>query len=345
MKTKVALIELFNYHSEVLYSHIKFLKDANTEIIVFVDESSRKAMSDLGLNVDTYFFDFNKFSSLLALRTFIIKNNFDKVIVNTLQGSRALKFSILPFPKRIKFVGVLHNTSKLETSFGQKIISKCINRFFLLAKYVSVPENVSANIEVSYFNPCYFANYENRELSKGDEIWMTIPGGVSLRKKDFDFLIKLAQHPMLKENVRFVLLGNIKRDNGPELYEKLKEKNLLDRFKIFDSFIPNELFHSYIQQSDYLMPLIHPNTPQGEKFTKNKISGTFTLAMGYGIAMLCHKMFENIEGFEYSTLYYESLDQCVGLINSNEKSTVVNRADYEDDRNRYLSFIGLSAKI
>lgn len=338
---KVMLVELFSYHSECLYSQIKFLRYANVDLTLVVDERLKKIVEELELGIDILTFDFKKFSSLLKLRQLILKNGIDLVILNTMQGSVALKFSLLPFPKRIAIVGTLHDTSKLESSTGQKIISCRLNRFYTLSKYIRIPNIDNREFQSVYFNPCYFKEYEVEPLDKKDDIWITIPGSISLKRRDYDVLVKIAKYNKLNRQVKFILLGNMKKQDGEQLWEKIGKEGVKNRFITFDQFIPDSTFHSYLKMSDYLLPLIHPDTPAAKQYVQNKISGVFPLSQAYAITMLCHQMFSAVEGFDYPALFYQDVDQCVELINGLKKAEDFESPAYEEDRDRYLSLIGL----
>lgn len=334
---RVVLIELFNYHSECLFSQVSFLKDAKADVTLVINKKLENIVNELNLGVDLITYDFKRIRSLLKLRSFILKNKTEVVILNTIQGSTALKFSLLPFPKQIKILGILHDTSKLETSLGQKIISSRFNRFYTLGKYVQVLKVKKEKYKTTFFNPCYFSDYKIENLNKGNNIWITIPGSISFKRRSYDVMIDLAKNRGLAENVKFILLGNIKKEDGPQFLDKIVREGLEHRFIVFDQFIPGRLFFSYLSQSDYLLPLIHPETPAAKQYTRNKISGIFPLSQALGKTMLCHKMFAMVENFEYPKCFYNSIDECVSLITDSKKDSTFILPNYEEDKARYLS--------
>ena len=336
---RVVLIELFNYHSECLFSQVSFWKDAKVDVTLVVNKKLENIVNELNLGVDLITYDFKKIRSLLKLRSFILKNKTDVVILNTIQGSTALKFSFLPFPKQIKILGILHDTSKLQTSLGQKIIATRFNRFYTLGKYVQVIKAKREKYNTTYFNPCYFSDYKIEDVNKGDNTLITIPGSISFKRRSYDVMIELAKNRGLAENVKFVLLGNIKKEDGPQFLDIIVREGLEHRFIVFDQFIPGSLFYSYLSQSDYLLPLIHPETPAAKQYTKNKISGIFPLSQAFGKTMLCHRMFDAVEDFEYPKCFYNSVDECVSLITDSKKDSTFVLPNYEEDKERYLSLI------
>jgi hypothetical protein len=61
----------------------------------------------------------------------------------------------------------------------------------------------------------------------------------------------------------------------------------------------------YIQNSDFLCPIIHPNTPSAEEYISNQISGMFNLAYSYQIPLLIHSTYNSIEDLQKSSFFYE----------------------------------------
>ncbi|NMA72737.1 MAG: hypothetical protein GX963_00945 [Bacteroidales bacterium] len=336
---KVVLIELFDYHSECLYSQVAFLKEANVDLTLIVNHKLEKIVRMLDLDVDIRTYDFKKIRSLLQLRRFILNNNFEVVILNTMQGSNILKFCLLPFPKHIKFVGILHDTSKLETSWGQRMIARRFNHFYTLSKYIEVVDN--KKFITTYFNPCYFKKYKTVSLDKGGDLWITVPGSISYKRRSYDVLLEIAKHKDLKENVKFILLGDITKEDGSDFLSKIEKEGIKERFIVFDRFIPDELFHSYLKASDYLLPLIHPETPAAKQYIKNKISGIFPLSQAYGKIILYHQIFEAIKDFDYPALFYNSVEECISLISTPKKIKYYTPPNYEEEKRRYLGLIDL----
>ena len=122
----IALVELFPYHSECLYSQLLFMQ-GHARVVLICDQRLAPVIKTFGQVYDEcVFFDFKEMSSLLKLRSYLIRNKINTVVLNTAQGSLPLKFMLLPFPKRIHFAGIIHETQKLTESFGQRLISRKI---------------------------------------------------------------------------------------------------------------------------------------------------------------------------------------------------------------------------
>jgi hypothetical protein len=249
-------------------------------------------VTHFNIDVDYLFFDFRKISSTFKIWRYIVKNEVNNVIVGTAQGCRALRFFILPFPSRINFCGIIHDTEKILKSRGQKIICKKLDGYYTLAEYIYRPEKKklkSQYIETAFYPFCNLVDLNK----KTNETWIAIPGAVEYQRRDYDFLLTLAKHPALSENIKFILLGNTqKRQESLYFIKKISEQSLEHRFIYFTNYIDAAVFHSYIATSDYLFPLIHPATHDAKNYMKYKISGMFPFAQFYNKTMLATVCFQ-----------------------------------------------------
>lgn len=338
---KIVLIEFSTSHTECLYSQILFLQEAGYHITLICEKKVEQIVLDFMEDITCLFFDFSKFISLFRVRSFLLQQNLDSIILNTAQGSIPLKFFLLYFPKRFRFYGIIHNVHKLETSLGQKIISRKVRSYFVLSKYQYLHIMGSKKLSFNYFNPSFFPAYKNHEkilVEKGDEMWVVIPGTLEYKRRDYNFLIDfLKNFPM--ENLKFILLGNGSKGDGEVIINKVKEHKMERFFIFFDDFVPNNLFQFYLQKADYLLPLIHPETEGSENYTKYKISGIFPLSFAYDIPLLCHIIFKGIEGFEYPAFFYANKHDLWNIFN--QKHTVQHSFPlcFENEKNRYIQFI------
>lgn len=337
----IILIELYSYHTECLYSQILFLKSAGYQVTLVCDKSVEKIVRDFPLEIKIVFYDFSNFISFFSLRSFILRCNFNRVVLNTAQGNRALKFLLQWFPRRIHFFGVLHDTSKLKTSFGQKIISRKVRSYFVLSKYVYLSAPRLKNISIQYFNPSFFPSYVSQEKEvpfKGDTLWIVVPGSLEYKRRDYDFLINFSKNTPLNK-LKFILLGNSNKGDGNEIVDELKKYELDKHFTFFNEFVPNYLFEYYLKNADFLLPLINPGIKNFESYMKCKISGMFPLSFSYQVPLLCHNMFQSVDGFDYPALFYDSDQALCEIIVEGKPNDIVNKVIFEEEKDRYISFI------
>jgi hypothetical protein len=246
---------------------------------------------------------------------------------------------MLWIPKSIKIAGIIHNTRKLVSSTGQKIISKKIKSYYVLADYMEHSFPQIKGIKQQHINCAYNPSFPKRKLNKAsNEIWVTIPGSIEYKRRDYDFLLTLIEHKEKTQNIKFILLGNSSRFEGPLFIDKIKENGVENNFIWFESFVPNDLFYNYMIQSDFLLPLIHPSTPSANDYLKYKVSGTFIQSQAYSKLMICHQMF-NQPGFSYPSKFYQNAEEFIQILKENKGTKQIVKPDFRTDSKNYFNFL------
>lgn len=338
-KAKVALIEFYPFHSELIYSQLLFLYKSNCTPILICNKQNAINYETIKNFATIKTYDMQKPGSLLRIWYFLLNSKINNVVFNTAQGPSVLKFSLLPFPKRIKFSGILHNTNKLNSSFGQRIITRRVKSYLVLASYMKAYFPQKNKISSIHVNCAYAPSFNNCELIKPEkEVWIGVPGSIEYKRRDYDFLLELASDPSFPENIKIILLGNASKHEGPSFIKKLTEQGLEQKFIVFNNFVPDSQFQCYMKSFDFLLPLIHPTTPSADAYLKYKASGTFIQSSTYSKPMLCHKMF-NTNLFDYSALFYSTSAELINSLKSNRKPSKSQAPVFEQDRSNYYSFV------
>lgn len=304
------IIEAFS-HAECLYSQVLSLKGSGSKVHFIGNSNLKERIEKFGFTSCYYFEskEATKWRTLLKVRNEIISNNSNVVIFNTAQGNFVRAICLLPFPKKIKFVGIMHNAKKFSSSFSQKVISHRIKRYFVLNDYIKENEQLKfPELKLESFYPIFFPDFNMVDIEKpDDEIWITIPGAVESNRKDFKgFFELISKKDAIPKNIKFILLGKCKNISGQglEVINWVKNHNIEDRIKIFTSFISDELFHSYLRRSDYIMPLLQPKQSNYNDFLMTKISGSFNLAFAYKKPLFCYDDFMVYDDFKENAISY-----------------------------------------
>ncbi len=340
---KVCLIELYNMHHECLYSQLLYLRSSGYEVSLVCDFRNANQTDRFSeLTRQIRYDDFRKIKSLFRLRRFLIKEGFDTVIFNTAQSSRVARLLLLPFPRRISFIGTIHNLRKLTDSFDQRIIFRKIKRFYLLAEYL-LPTFISLSgkrdLRAQPYSSSIFPPVKLQTLEKTTgECWIVVPGSIEYKRRDYEFLLDLAGNSALSPSVRFVLLGNATRSEGPSFIQKVKDLKLSEHFVWFEDFVPEETFQAYIQVADYLLPLIHGEKAL-EDYSLYKVSGTFVLAEAFGKILLCPEHFSKVPNFQYKAIYYKNIDHLIELTKVLQPDQITSKIDMNKAREQYISFL------
>jgi hypothetical protein len=115
--------------------------------------------------------------------------------------------------------------------------------------------------------------------------------------------------PLIEKGFRFIFLG--KSDfSHPDVIafnNYLKDAEIEDNVQLFDAFVSAEKFDAYLKETDFIWPMVHPNTPSAAEYFKNQISGAMNVSFGYKIPMFIHQEYaQKWKDFEFAVPY--SLD-------------------------------------
>jgi glycosyltransferase involved in cell wall biosynthesis len=351
----VLVTEFGNSHAELLYSHYRLLKKGDFQPVFFLNEEL-SAMLDKELLPFCVFFS-PKESKWKTLRTLLklLKTYSIQLIIDNSAHSNYLRILSLRllFNPSVQIVGVCHYLYKLKKSISQKIISLKVKRYFVLSERFRQILEQKKTICFETFYPIYFPDYPTINIieKKENEIFIGIAGGVMYERRDYLGLLTFIQTMKAKKGatpIKFIILGNIDKYNGKDFLLKVKEKGLEDYFVFFRGFIEDSLFHNYIKQCDFILPLIHTNIPAQQEFLDGKISGAYNLAFAYQIPLLIHQDFECFPDFQRIAIFYtetsftEILQQMDLQTASTYKAGYQYRKEFEmkEQAVRYLQFIG-----
>ena len=353
---KVAILELDYGHDDCIYSLIRCLREPAREIHLVCHVKLRERTAHFDGIDGHYWADFGttiaqQVRALAGVRSYLIDHHFDIAILNTARGSRVRNLLLLPLPE-MEWIGTAHIANKLFEGTSRKLIARRVKKYLVLNDYIIPHVPLEPGLKVRGFYPVFFPPVNNPFVTKPDgQLWITIPGHVERKKRSYMTLIDQLDVKRLHPDVHFLILGH-GSPSDPDVRavrSALKDRDLESRFTLFDRFLDTQTFHSYVAQSDIILPLIHPREPGFEEYLKYKVSFAFYLAFGYGIPMLCNDAYEGIDDFDASCFYY-SEDRLAERINqvAENQALLRDRArimqsypkfQLEHQRNRLLSLI------
>lgn len=310
---KVAVVELGGSHDECLLSQFYALKSRDCFVLlVTTQEVYVRNLSFHSLIDELRIIQFRKkawtdFMQMRRLNAFFKKEGYSKVILNTAQGAH-IRNLCLSAPKSIEFIGLVHTLKKFEGSFTQKLIHRKIKKYLVLNDYFVERIVPPKGIKVTSFYPLRFPHFDTTIEKKSGEKWITIIGGVENRRKDLAGSITLMK-PLIENGFRFIFLG--KSDfSHPDVIafnSYLKDAGIEQQVQLFDSFVSADMFDAYLKVTDFIWPMVHPNTPSAAEYFKNQISGAMNVSFGYKIPMFIHQEYaQKWKDFEFAIPY--SLD-------------------------------------
>lgn len=347
---KIAIIEIGGSHHECIYSQLEFIKSPDTEITLICSANLENAVSGFEQVNHFHFIEYRKgeWKGAFKIKNILNKNDFDAVVINTAHGKRVRNFLILPFLKKQNFTGIAHNTKKFASSKTQKIINAKVNKYFVLAQYLlkNKPLSTIKGLKFDYFYSMFYPKQETRVIEKGKEDnWICIPGQVEYKRRDYKTLFDQVRAEGLNPNIKLIFLGKSKHKHGDgvAIEEEIASLGIASQCILWDGFIDDSTFYSYLLQSDYLLPLIHKNSAELSNYFTNQISGTFNLAFGYKKPLLLENTFKDYEDFKGDGVFYET-SELVNYLNSLEPFTNENLFKsscfgFEEQKERYLEFL------
>jgi hypothetical protein len=349
---KVVLIEFGGSHAECLYSQILFLKAENIYVSLICSKDLESQVSQFTEADEKLFFDFNggkleSYKNIFIIWKYIIKNQFSKVIFNSAHGGLIKALLLLPFPSGIEFIGTIHYLHKLKNSIGQKIIGRKVKKQFVLSDYLLEKLKTKTIKGFHSFYPIFFPAFEKVELMKPEgEIWICIPGGVQFTRRDYMSLLEGLEKEELNKNIKFIILGKCaKEGDGLKVRNKIKSLGLKNNFVLWDQFVENNTFLTYMINSDYIMPLIHRESSNFNLY-EDQISGNFNLAFAYKIPFLCDDCLKEMDDLKDNSIFYK-VKTMISTLN-NLKNTAPNfrsniykneKWTFSYQKNSYIKFI------
>ncbi len=307
---KVALIELGGSHEECMLTQMIALKAINTSITLICTPEIKARNPHFEKYVDAILVvDFTKkawedFKLILGINQFLKSNDFQKAVLNTAQGGH-IRNLCMTAPKSVEFIGIIHTIRKFQGSFTQKIIHRKIKKYLLLSDFLLDKITIPKKLKVESFYPLDYPEFELKITKRPSETWITIVGGVENRRKDLTGFLSILEKTG-DENIKFVFLGKSDENKEEVLNFKaqIQAMNRSNQVVTFNDFIAPDLFNAYIRESDFLCPLIHPDTQSAEQYISNQISGAFNLAYSYQIPLLMHESYRDIEDLQNSSVFY-----------------------------------------
>lgn len=345
---KIALVELGGSHDECLYSQLLFLKSKEgINVDLFVNEKLKNNVQDFTLSDAIHFVKTEGILDLWRVKKCWSKEKYDLVIFNTAQGSLLKKLFLIPFFNHPKFYGTLHNVAKLKSSKGQQLISKYVNGYFVLNDQLKLKAKGFSSKSFTTFYPIFFPSYDRLNKKPDHETWILVPGQVEKKRRDYSALFKSISIHGIDSSIKFVFLGKSKHKHGDGDWvdQKISELKCGDSFITWDNFIAVNDYHSWIQECDYILPLIH-NEHQSGKLYIHQTSGSYNLGHAYQLPFLLPSSFKGQEDWVGNSLFYDSIDNIMVLINrlsSSDKGQFSSPKKFSFDyqRQNYLSALGL----
>lgn len=316
---KVGIVELSSSHSECIYTQLLDFKKAGKTVyfignqIVWERIPYQEEFADCFLIPEK-----SNLKQLIRLKKYFKEQKIKEIRLNTASGKSIRNFLLLACTKYQTVSGILHNVEKLKKSSTQKMISKSVTQYFVLAEYLKEKSKQYSNkVPVSVLQITEQANSKIETLKKPtEEIWICVPGQVEHKRRDYTTLIQQVKQEGLDAKVKFILLGKgfHQHGDGLEILKELQEIGVEDQFMFWPEFVSESEFEQYMNASDFLLPLIHSAHPSFQQY-QTQISGTFHLALAHEKPILVSEQVWEIQELQHLRVNY-SEEQLIQFINA-----------------------------
>lgn len=350
----VALIEIGGSHDECLYFQVNTFIANKIDYCFIADdlviERNPKIVEHATavLAINTNGKAIGDFLKMIQIKRFLLTHNIRKVVFNTAQGGHIRNLALM-LPKHIACYGFIHTIRKFSTSKTQRIIDRCMKKYAVLSD--DLLRRIAPNTypkQVALY-ALEFDDQHSIEIAKSEnETWLALTGGVENRRKDLASVISFMQQT---PTTKWIFLGKTNKELAEvnEFIAELAAHELTDRVVLFDSFISNELFFSYLKKCDFIIPLIHQNTASASEYIKHQISGAFNLSFAYQIPLLIQKTYESEKDLKTAGFFYtndtfqESLNAAINCY-AEKKAAIAREKKWaiSFQRSAYLDWLDLN---
>lgn len=350
-KKRIALIEIGGSHDECLLTQMHAIQSRGHEMLLLTTPE----VADRNPSFDNYTNEIRTLDIATTPRKQQAKwvwnqlksSEVELAVLNTAQGKVIRSLCMKALFSKIEFVGVIHTTRMFTESFTQKIIHQKIKKYLLLSQFLKDKVLPQKGLELDYFYPLHFPSTKRNRL---DEVALVaIIGGVEERRKDLGGFVEMVKR-VTDKGIHFVFLGKSdpKKEAVQKFFSALKTEGLQENVTTYDHFVSQNEFDRVIQESNLILPLVHPDTPSADQYFRNQISGAMTVSFGYKIPMMVHEAYHHIEEMQKASFYYtqETFANALKSALENSDAKALEMREHpaylrEEQERRYANFLGL----
>jgi GT2 family glycosyltransferase len=309
--TKQVLLFEFKFHEEVIPSQIKFLQSNGYQVHLFLERTLwDDSLFGCFPNLKTRLFKNSKhwhvklfalFQMLLYVRKFKIKY----IVVNTLDST--FGHVIIRFFSHLYKVGIAHQIGNVSHSKVYMMNVKRMQGILTLSTHTLkfFKKNYPDITNVSCFYPIFFCKESARPNSQANEIKIVIPGQLSNKRRDYQLLLDCSLK--LKQDgsrIKFYLLGDAHKFDGPEIIKFIRENGLEKMFWFSTGRIPYNEFLQHISEADYVMPLLSTRVVNYKYYLESQISASFNWGLGLKKHLIIHHDFAHLDFSNLNAIVY-----------------------------------------
>lgn len=340
---RVAIVEFNNFHDEVVLAQSHYLAHAGIEAHLILNPALQNRSGELfaksGAKVVSFGFGsrLERISAIKQAAGYIKKNGIDTVVFNTAECPYAKALSLL-LPRQKKLF-VAHNLDRLKKSRHRHLV---LSRTLLERAKSKWP----AWEEIDYFYPFVDPKQVCKSAQKSQKLTIAVPGSLELGRRDYFGLVEAIAR-LGREDVEFVLLGDISKNDGPKILEQIRRFGIQKKVRYFHGFVDHGTFFARLCGADAILPLIHPNVPNFAKYHGSKITAAFTWSLNFKIPMLLYASLAELSEYAPYAVQY-TMENFLQVLESLDRSDLAaigqrmgqNRTiEYGSEQKRYIELL------
>ena len=308
----ILILEMKNCHHECIPGFMKYLFDLGYNIDILVHESGFDAVSWFPENKNIRLFIFHKISQiLLNIKNVIsIIKKYKFVLLQSTDKKSLELYKKLELLKLNNIIFVFHELGYADINYSKYFNQ---NRIWTLG-------NFSKGLQV---NPFYFGDIKLKDKNNKTKFFVT-----STIKRNYTNLIKSAQRlKNEKFNFEIIVIGRNKVFNISSV-----PKDIKDIF-IFKGQVTYSKLYEIIENSDYIIITLTPESKYDNLFRKTRVTGSAQLSYGFLKPCIIDREFAYFYNFDdKNSLIYNDLN----LYNAMKKAILLNNNEYNNLRNNIL---------
>ena len=307
----VAVIEIGGSHDECLLSQFFALKQAGCRIHFVGTEELWQRNQVFHSLVDAFVplkvgrGAIADFMTTRRLNGYFTTKGIEKVILNTAQGGHIRNLCVTA-KNSTEFIGIIHTLRKFNGSFTQRVISRKVKKYFVLNTFFIDHILPQKGIQLEAFYPLRFPTFEHSSKETKPFIQIAVIGGVENRRKDLMGSLPLMES-ILGLDIRIVFLGKSdpKKEEVIAFKKALEEMGLQEKVILFDDFVDAQRFDEVLKSTDFIWPMVHPETESAKEYFRNQIPGALNVALGYNIPLFVHREYASSWSDLHTAATYE----------------------------------------
>ncbi len=311
---RILVIELGGGHDEVLLSWYRDLAALGAEVYVACPGEiwKRLGIKDAAgwLGAAAVKGLAGRLKTCMDIRKYVRAHRITHVVLNTASGTAIPELSML-LPRHCVILGTLHDAARLFESYGQRITTRNVDAYTVLAPYLldRVPSQFQKRIAVvpaTAIDPSVLAkpNEAARYLRQEESgpMRVVIAGGIDWARRDFQSLFTTDAAVRMGDRVRIVLAGRSNPAERPRLQSMLKNMPP-EMIEVHDGYVPHDVYAHIIGGADVVLPLTHPSCSDYQFYVRSRITGAMSNAWAYAKPLMLERGFQAHASLATSIFY------------------------------------------